>query len=594
MEPLLDVPEGGEHHALIAAARQGRLELVRALLERGADPAKRMPDGAHALDGAAEGGHLAVVEQLLARDPELLDLPGFCERTALIAAAGEGHAQLVRALLERGADPRRRADNGARALDLAASQGQLAVVQLLLAHDPQLLDLPGGGENTALMVAAGWGHAEVVRVLLERGADARKRLADGRHALDWAAHRGHPAAVEQLLTHDPLLLRLPGYDERTALIAASMYGHAEVVRVLLARGAHPRKRLASGFRALDLAAHQGHQAVVERLLAHDPQLLDLPGAGERTALVAAAASGHAKLVRALLERGADPRKWATGGPALLWAAHGGHQATVEQLIEHDPQLLDLPGHGEWTALYMAAYFGHVELVRALLGRGADPRKRTANGSHALEGAAEAGRQAVVEQLLAHDPLLLDLPGSNECTALIRAAVQGHIELLRALLVRGADPRRRDASGAHALEGAAAKGHLAVVEQLLAHDAQLLDLSGSGERTALIAAAGHGHVEVVRALLERGADPRKRASDGARALDSAAQEGHLAVVKQLLAHDPQLLDLPGLGERTALSAARRNGHEELARVLVELGADSRTRTGWWRSRAGRDRSGEDGR
>jgi ankyrin repeat protein len=574
---LLDLPGAGERTALMAAASGNRIELVQQLLSRGADPRRRESEGTHALDWAAQNGHAAVVELLLAHDRELLELPGFGDRTALIAAAGNGHLDLVEGLLGRGSDVRRRRASGAHALDAAAQDGHAAVVERLLAHDPQLLDLPGAGGRTALMAAAANNREEVVRALLARGADPHLRESEGTRALDWACQRGFQATAELLLAHDPGLLDLPGYGERTALIAAACNGHAPLVGWLLVQGADPRRRESEGTHALDWAAQEGHQAVVDLLLGHDPGLLDLPGYGERTALIAAADNGHAELVALLLARGADVhRRRASGAHALDSAAQGGHAAVVELLLAHDPGLLDLPGREERSALIAAAGAGHVPLVRSLLGRGADPRLRESDGTRALDWAAQKGLLAVVEQLLEHDPGLLDLPGYGDRTALIAAAAHSHVELVRWLLDRGADPRLRTPEGGSALDCAAQSGDLPLADALLTHDPGLLELPGYHERTALIAAASNAHAELVGVLLSRGADPRKRETSGTRALDWAAQKGYQEVVQRLVEHDPALLDLPGYDERTALMAAAANNHVELARWLLERGADPRLR------------------
>jgi len=570
--PQLLEPSGFEHTAPGGGISDA--ELVRGLLER---RKRQQPSGIHALDWAAAEGHQALVEQLLAHEPLWLELPGLEERTALMAAASKDHLELVRALLDRGADPRYRGDGGMGALHIAAWEGHRGVVDVLLAHDPELLDLPGYREGTALLEAADRGHTELVCSLLERGADVRKQDCDGARALDSAAREGRQEVVEVLLAHEPELLDLPGFKERTALMAAARGGHLELMLSLLERGADPRKVDAGGARALVHAAANGDRRAVEALLALDPELLNFAGPGESTALVAAARNGHFELVRNLLERGADPyKRGAEGAQALDWAAHQGHQAVVELLLAHDPELLDLPGFQDRTVLVAAAGNGHLELVRDLLERGVDPRKRSTVGGHALESAAKNGHQAVVEMLLAYDPDVLDLPGFQEATALMRAAGGGHLDLTRALLERGADPRKRDGNGFRALEYATVQGDQTVVELLLAHDAELLDLPGYRDGTALTAAAAGGHLELAHDLLERGADPRKRTCDGARPLDVAALFGRREVMQLLLSHDPQLVSLPGFKDLTALAAAAEDTHAEIhssaAHVLKADGAD----------------------
>jgi serine/threonine-protein phosphatase 6 regulatory ankyrin repeat subunit B len=562
---------------LIEAVERGDSGRVRSLLDSGADPRSQDEYGRNALLAAATEGTQEVVELLLAHDPGLLDLPGPEDRTPLIEAAQSGHVPLVALLLARGADPRGRMEEGGRALDCAAEDGHQEVVELLLTHDPSLLDLPGEEERTALCAAARHGHPELVRMLLLRGADPRRQQEGGGRALDCASLEGHLEVAEALLNRDPQLLELPGWNGCTALAAAAAGGEAELVDLLLSRGADPRRPMDEGGRALDWAAEEDNLEVVERLLAHDPGLLELPGFRERTALLAAAGNGCLEVVQLLLARGADSRvRMHGGGRALDWAAAGGWIEVVEALLAHDPGLLELPGDDECTPVTVAAGNGHAAIVALLIGQGADVRHRMPQGGRALDWAAQEGHVEVVEQLLAHDRGLLDLRGNHERTALIAAASRDHLDVVTRLLARGADAHARTDDGGRALDCAAAEGHEETVEALLKHDPQVVNLPGVQDITPLMAAAAFGHDDLVALLIAHGADPRLRLADGTRALDVAAFGGHESVVERLLAHDPQLLDLAGAGEATALTVAAGEGHTGIVRALLARGADPHRR------------------
>jgi ankyrin repeat protein len=146
------------------------------------------------------------------------------------------------------------------------------VVELLLAHDPQLVDLAGTRGRTALISAAANGHEEVVALLLAHGADPHKEDTAEVSAIEWAAHEGHLAVVGKLLAHTPDRLHHPVTGECPALLAAAHGGQAHVVRELLARGADPRRR-GEAHGPLELAAAEGHQEVVEVLLEFDNDLV---------------------------------------------------------------------------------------------------------------------------------------------------------------------------------------------------------------------------------------------------------------------------------------------------------------------------------
>ena len=163
----------------------------------------------------------------------------------LFVAAKRGHLEVVRLLLEAGAqtDAHAANRNGATALMIAAENGHLDVMQLLLKAGADKDSATAGGA-TALMLAAQNGHSEVVRVLLEAGADKE------------AATTAEPAG-------------------QTALFAASLNGHLEVVRLLLEAGADK-----------DAATTDGQTALFAASLNHDPDVLRLlleAGAGKDAA-----------------------------------------------------------------------------------------------------------------------------------------------------------------------------------------------------------------------------------------------------------------------------------------------------------------------
>ena len=116
---------------------------------------------------------------------------------------------------------------------------------------------------------------------------------------------------------------------------------------------------------------------------------------------------------------------------------------------------------------------------------------------------------------------------------LRAAEQGDIATVRALLAKGADLQAQDTFGATALMLAARGGHMAMVRALLEHgaDVQAQDTFGA---TALIRAAEAGDLAMVSTLLEHGADVQASDAFGQTALMAATTQGHTAVMRVLRA------------------------------------------------------------
>ncbi|RYO82406.1 hypothetical protein DL764_009606 [Monosporascus ibericus] len=194
-------------------------------------------------------------------------------RTALQAASGGGHWEVVDRLLAAGANINAGPANykGRTALQAASEGGHVEVVEQLLAAGANINAEPAYCEGrTALQAASGNGHLEVVKRLLAARANINAEPAEnfGRTALQAASERGYLGAVKLLLAAKANINAAPGnWSGRTALQAASGGGHLEVVERLLAAGANINTGPADyeGPTALQAALEGGRLDVVERL-----------------------------------------------------------------------------------------------------------------------------------------------------------------------------------------------------------------------------------------------------------------------------------------------------------------------------------------
>ena len=119
----------------------------------------------------------------------------------------------------------------------------------------------GLGDGTALHAAADWGHAHVVRALLEFGAHPDRRNANRATALSLAARRGHVEIVDILLAGaaDPNRV---AQDNEVPLISAARLGFHQIVGSLLAAGADPEETDSTGRTARDWATIMRLQQVL--------------------------------------------------------------------------------------------------------------------------------------------------------------------------------------------------------------------------------------------------------------------------------------------------------------------------------------------
>ncbi len=136
-------------------------------------------------------------------------------------------------------------------------------------------------------------------------------------------------------------------------------------------------------------------------------------------------------------------------PNIFEAAAFGREERLEELLESDPGLARTFSGDGFTALHLAAFFGHAEAVLLLLDGGADPNAVATSAQigpvQPLHSAAATGRLECVRLLLAHGADVNARQGGG-CTALHAAAASGDTELARLLLAAGADATARADDG----------------------------------------------------------------------------------------------------------------------------------------------------
>jgi ankyrin repeat protein/antitoxin (DNA-binding transcriptional repressor) of toxin-antitoxin stability system len=279
--------------------------------------------------------------ELLDRHPELVRARG-TNGNDLLGMAG-GH-DLVRLLLDRGADPDRGNDYGWTKLHQAGYSNDTGLARILLAAGARTDPSARGDGGTPLIAALFWGHREVARLL---GDEPRNlRVAAGLGRVDLIEElRGTPAAGAHrgfYRPHGGFPRWEPSDDPQEvldeALVWAAKSDRVEAVSALVALGARVD---ADPYRGTPLAwaAVNGRLDAIRRLLALGAEVdqrgtFGGPTHGEGvTALHLAAQSGQVEAVEELLAAGADPglKDALHGGTAAGWAHVGCHFALEKRL-----------------------------------------------------------------------------------------------------------------------------------------------------------------------------------------------------------------------------------------------------------------------
>ncbi|XP_064133175.1 ankyrin repeat and KH domain-containing protein 1 isoform X4 [Loxodonta africana] len=435
----------------------------------------------------------------------------------------------------------------------------------------------------ALLEAAAFADPEVLRRLtssvscaLDEAAAALTRMrAENSHnagqvdtrSLAEACSDGDVNAVRKLLDEGRSVNEHTEEGESLLCLACSA-GYYELAQVLLAMHANVEDRGNKGdITPLMAASSGGYLDIVKLLLLHDADVNSQSATGN-TALTYACAGGFVDIVKVLLNEGANIEDHNENGHTpLMEAASAGHVEVARVLLDHGAGINTHSNEFKESALTLACYKGHLDMVRFLLAAGADQEHKTDEMHTALMEACMDGHVEVA-RLLLDSGAQVNMPADSFESPLTLAACGGHVELAALLIERGANLEEVNDEGYTPLMEAAREGHEEMVALLLAQGANINAQTEETQETALTLACCGGFSEVADFLIKAGADIELGCSTP---LMEAAQEGHLELVKYLLAAGANVHATTATGD-TALTYACENGHTDVADVLLQAGAD----------------------
>jgi uncharacterized protein len=236
---------------LLDAAIDGKADVMRDMLARGADINTQNNVKDTALTLASWKGHTEIVDLLIKAGADINNQNNE-NYTALLLAASYGYREIVDLLTKAGADINCKIKSGDTPLTIAAWRGYTEIVDILIKAGADLNIQNNNDKYSALTLAAQYGHLQIVDLLLKAGADLNIRTSQGINALTLAARYGYPQVVDLLLKAGTDL-NLQTNHKYTALILAAIYGHTQVVDILLKAGADYTIKDIDGKTALDLA-----------------------------------------------------------------------------------------------------------------------------------------------------------------------------------------------------------------------------------------------------------------------------------------------------------------------------------------------------
>jgi ankyrin len=429
--------------------------------------------------------------------------------------------------------------------------------------------------NDRLWSAASEGDLEGVKAALEDGADANyaTQEKDGRiGVLHVAAQAGHADIVALLLSRGAnvnIVDKLGDTPLATALGEAvfSLKRNVEysVAELLIASGANVRHADKSGMTPLHLAAKSGGQRVAQLLLDRGAdvnavdQNAETPLDVARDAPTADFLLGHGGRTAGIANNGKT--RLAEVDRQLFMAAIAGDAQGIRSAVSRGAHVNIRDGSHD-TPLMSAVYLGRIEAASALLDEGADVEEAGPGGLRPLHVAAGNGGPGLVKLLLRYGP---DINAENASSETPIEEV-GDAETARILLRAGAS-----ANAPNLLCNAATTGGRELVEALLSYGADANSRCLGG--TPLLPAISSKKWDIVPILLDHGADPNVADSSGFTPLLLASGSGSAQTVALLLGHGARI-DTASKDGDTPLIEAAQYGRKDVVKLLLDRGATSR--------------------
>ncbi len=418
-----------KNQRMIHAALTGDKAELIAAIEAGATT----QDMNEALRAAASRGHVDIINYLIEHGAMVDGTTPNNHNTPLMLAVEYNQVEAVRVLLNAGANPNPIDDYGDTALlqatrkttRIAGNNGSIEIAKLLIEKNADTHAVSRSSKTTPLMYAMRSNDIELIRLLLNKGADINEKNLHGETPLMYAAAWVDTPVFTFLLRHDPDVTTQT-WRGKTALDYATKENKAELVQALLTHRGRTRVTSEDKERCRQLAKRKKDPTTIAVFKHHYQQERALFKAIEEDNLVA---------VKRLIDEGVDTNSTTSDGntPLIVAIIKDTSPFIIQLLVERGANINATNTNGE-TALMIATKFQDLNALNFLLSKGASPDIADNNGNTPLLRAARAKDEESLIALYAAGAKL-DLPALKKeevitqalsISAFIQAIIENNI------------------------------------------------------------------------------------------------------------------------------------------------------------------------
>ena len=421
----------------------------------------------------------------------------------------------------------RQTDTGIELMEQAVQNDDLTAVSCMLDAGFDI-NMKLNKDKTPLMRSVELKKERITNFLLSKHADVNARTKDslgGDTALILAFSNGNLDVVRDLLEAgaDP---NLSDADGKSPLIIAEMQRHLDLptLKVMQTHGADLLAVSKYGFTLFGWAANHNNIEVVKYLL---EQGVDVNGVDSERPLIEAAATGNIEMVKFLCQQGANVNiTQKNGRTALVYALDYPEIITYLLQQQADPNQIDDEG---LTALMIASVNNKKDAVGPLVRGGAKVNKKSTNGLSALMYATMHDNVETAKELLKHGAdVNARTDEEPKLTSLMLAAVQGFPRSVEVLIQNKANLNLRDQNGTTALGYVVHEGQSEIVSILLNNKADIYSTNSDGHSVVYYAKTGNN--DEILSLLTQYIEKSRPTTAQQKMLEKQYQDAKITTIR----------------------------------------------------------------